>query len=184
VLDILPRVSLSLSLSRSFFARICVPREFRAFPERRRDKTKARSMIGWNSERNVLRKRNHGPRTVVLPRSASFPAGGTSDFQNKQKGARMWLKVLKQNITHLARRAKGERKRETRFCHSRVVRRGSLSRNEFRKIARGVSIASNRSSWESNSSKTRLKKKFPFSIFVDTFCAQSSVRREKVRMKK
>ncbi|KAM0733155.1 hypothetical protein ACS0PU_012704 [Formica fusca] len=63
-------------------------------------------MIGWNSERSVLRKRSHGPRTV-LPRSASFPAGGTSDFQNKQRGARMWLKVLRQNITHLARRAKG-----------------------------------------------------------------------------
>ncbi|EFN74223.1 hypothetical protein EAG_14135 [Camponotus floridanus] len=63
-------------------------------------------MIGWNSESSVLRKRSHGPRTV-LPRSASFPAGGTSDFQNKQRGARMWLKVLRQNITHLARRAKG-----------------------------------------------------------------------------
>lgn len=62
-------------------------------------------MIGCSSEKNLLRKR--GLRTV-LPRSASFPAGGTLDYQNKQKGARMWLKVLRQNISHLARRAKGK----------------------------------------------------------------------------
>ncbi|XP_043677114.1 uncharacterized protein LOC122633368 isoform X1 [Vespula pensylvanica] len=31
----------------------------------------------------------------------------SSRLENKQKGAKMWLKVLRQNISHLARRAKG-----------------------------------------------------------------------------
>lgn len=31
----------------------------------------------------------------------------TSDFENKQKKAKMWLKVLRQNISHFARRTKG-----------------------------------------------------------------------------
>lgn len=86
----------------------------------RNDDTREFSMIGCSSEKNVLRKRGHGLRTV-LPRSASFPAGGTSDYQNKQKGARMWLKVLRQNISHLARRAKGNDQRCARF--STVFRR-------------------------------------------------------------
>ncbi|XP_020295393.1 uncharacterized protein LOC109860593 isoform X3 [Pseudomyrmex gracilis] len=62
-------------------------------------------MIGWNGEKNVW-KRSHDSRTG-LSRSASFPVDGTSDFQNKQKGARMWLKLLRQNITNLTRRSKG-----------------------------------------------------------------------------
>jgi len=108
----------------------------RAFPEINTSNF-ARSMIGWNSERNVLRKRSHGPRTV-LPRSASFPAGGTSDFQNKQKGARMWLKVLRQNITHLARRAKGEkvRARGVCVCVCMCVREREKERERVRKRVR------------------------------------------------
>ncbi|XP_015175133.1 PREDICTED: uncharacterized protein LOC107065718 isoform X1 [Polistes dominula] len=37
-------------------------------------------------------------------RKTSLP---TSNLENKETGAKMWLKVLRQNISHLARRAKG-----------------------------------------------------------------------------
>ncbi|KAL2718954.1 mediator of RNA polymerase II transcription subunit 15-like isoform X1 [Vespula squamosa] len=36
----------------------------------------------------------------------------SSRLENKQKGAKMWLKVLRQNISHLARRAKGRQHNE------------------------------------------------------------------------